>query len=268
VTPSLPSHATLSVLIVDDEPVARQSIRILLTDDPDVTIAGECADGASALEAIRLSTPDLVFLDIQMPGMSGLEMLEHLSPDRFPAFIFTTAFDQYAVRAFEVHALDYLLKPFDDDRFHEAVGRAKEIVFGNKVEVMSRQLVDLVERNRLRKKPPGTPIPQGLERLMVKSTGRIDILDISTVDWIEADGNYVNVHANGKKHVIREKMITLETQLDPSVFVRIHRSTIVRADRIRKLKPLVNGDYHVTMSDGMEFTLSRTYRQKVLSVLG
>lgn len=267
-TPSSPSRTTLRTLIVDDEPVARQTIRILLRDDPDISIGGECSDGQSATEAITRTQPDLVFLDVQMPGMTGLDVIERIDPRHCPAIIFTTAYDQYAVRAFEIHVLDYLLKPFSDERFYEAVNRAKEIIFGNKVELMSRQLVDLVERNRLRqvRALPANHQPPG--RLMIKSSGRVDVVDVASIDWLEADGNYVNIHCGGKKHIMREKFSTLQEQLDPALFVRIHRSTIVRADRIKRLKPLVNGDYLVTMSDGMEFTLSRTFRQKVLSLLG
>jgi two-component system LytT family response regulator len=255
--PSDSTHARsrIRVLIVDDEPVARQTVRLLLQHDPDISVAAECANGQAALEVMRREPVDLVFLDVQMPGMDGFEMLHALEAKRFPAIIFTTAYDQYALKAFDVHALDYLLKPFDDDRFHEALTRAKGIILGNKMEEISKQLFDLLERYQLKDRPS------------TRSTGRVVVVDVDTVEWIEADGNYVNIFAEGKKHLLREKMSVLEEQLDPSRFARIHRSTIIRADRIKTLKPLFNGDYTVTMSDGKEFTLSRTYRERVLSAL-
>jgi two-component system LytT family response regulator len=271
--PSDSTHARsrIRVLIVDDEPVARQTVRLLLQHDPDISVAAECANGQAALEVMRREPVDLVFLDVQMPGMDGFEMLHALEAKRFPAIIFTTAYDQYALKAFDVHALDYLLKPFDDDRFHEALTRAKGIILGNKMEEISKQLFDLLERYQLKDRP-STRLEtrqehQYLTRFMIRSTGRVVVVDVDTVEWIEADGNYVNIFAEGKKHLLREKMSVLEEQLDPSRFARIHRSTIIRADRIKTLKPLFNGDYTVTMSDGKEFTLSRTYRERVLSAL-
>jgi len=271
--PSDPTHprSGIRVLVVDDEPVARQTIRLLLQHDSDVSVAAECANGQSALEAMRREPIDLVFLDVQMPGMNGFEMLRALKAERFPAIIFTTAYDQYALKAFEVHALDYLLKPFDDDRFHQALTRAKGIILGNKMEEISRQLFDLLERYQLKDRPliqaQSHQERQYLTRFMIRSTGRVVVVDVDAVEWIEADGNYVNIFAEGKKHLLREKMSTLEEQLDPSRFARIHRSTIIRTDRIKTLKPLFNGDYQLTMVNGKEFTLSRTYRERVLSAL-
>ena len=266
-----PLRPTIRALIVDDEPVARQTIRVLLRNDPDVTVVGECANGPSAIESIRRESPDLLFLDVQMPGMNGFEVLKALKQERLPAIIFTTAYDQYALRAFEVHALDYLLKPFDDDRFAESLDRARNLIVGHKMEEMSRQLLDLLERFEMKERLVHQPPPSAeryLSRFMIKSTGRVIVLDVDLVDLIEAEGNYVSIHAEGKKHLLREKMNALESQLDPSMFARIHRSTIIRTDRIKSLKPLFNGDYVVTMMDGKEFTLSRTYREKVLAALG
>jgi two-component system LytT family response regulator len=264
-------RSRISALIVDDEPVARQTIRLLLKSDPDVSVAAECSNGQSALETIKTEAIDLVFLDVQMPGMNGFEMLHALEAERLPAIIFTTAYDQYALKAFEVHAIDYLLKPFDDDRFHEALTRAKGIIVGNKMDEISEQLFDLLERYKLKDRQTARrlaqPSLQYLARFMIKSTGRVVIVEVDAVEWIEADGNYVNIFAEGKKHLLREKMSTLEEQLDPSRFARIHRSTIVRTDRIKILKPLFNGDYQLTMINGKEFTLSRTYRERVLSAL-
>ncbi len=262
----------IKVVIVDDEPVARQTIRLLLRGDPEVQVGSECSNGQAAIDAIRTESPNLLFLDVQMPGMNGFDVLKALRQEILPAVIFTTAYDQYALKAFEVHALDYLLKPFDDDRFHEALTHAKSIIVGSKVEEISRQLVDLIERFDLKDRLPlerhPSDDPEYLSRFMIRSSGRVMVVDVDTVEWIEAEGNYVNIYADGKKHLLRGKISMLEEQLNPTRFVRIHRSTIVRTDRIKTMKPLFNGDHTVTMTDGKEFILSRTYREHLLSALG
>jgi len=259
-------------MIVDDEPVARQTIRLLLKEDPEIAIVGECSNGPAAIDSIRSESPDLLFLDVQMPGMNGFEMLRSLKAGSLPAVVFTTAYDQYAIQAFEVHALDYLLKPFDDDRFHTALSHAKGVITGDRLEEMSMQLLDLLERlefrdklSQLHRQPDAN---EYLSRFLIKSTGRVTVVDVDVVQWIEADGNYVSIHSNGKSHLLREKIGTLEHQLDPSKFSRIHRSTIVRTAHIKSMKPLFNGDHVITMVDGKEFTLSRTYRERVLTALG
>jgi two-component system LytT family response regulator len=262
----------IRTLIVDDEPVARQTIHLLLNDDPEIVVVGECSNGPAAIEAIRAESPDLLFLDVQMPGMNGFEMLRSVKIEDLPAVVFTTAYDQYAIQAFEVHALDYLLKPFDDDRFHDALLHAKNVITGNRVEEISKQLLDLLDRfdlkNRLPQALPKNVTHEYLSRFMVRSTGRVVVVDVGAVQWIEADGNYVSIHADGKRYLLREKIGSLEHQLDPSEFARIHRSTIVRTAHIKSMKPLFNGDHLVTMADGKEFTLSRTYRERVLTALG
>ncbi|MEK9137832.1 MAG: LytTR family DNA-binding domain-containing protein [Bacteroidota bacterium] len=260
----------IKAIVVDDEPVARQTIRLLLQNEPDVELVAECPNGTAAVDAIKKETPDLIFLDIQMPGMNGFEVLSALSSKELPAVIFTTAYDKYALKAFEVHALDYLLKPFDDDRFRQSLEHAKSVILGNKVEEISRQLFDLLERYdaRLPALAERAAGKDYLTRFMVKSAGRTVIVDVADVDWIVAEGNYVSIHAQGKKHLLREKIGALETQLDPRKFVRIHRSTIVRTDLIKTMKPLFNGDHLITLAGGTEFTLSRTYRERVLASLG
>jgi two-component system, LytTR family, response regulator len=263
--------SVIRTLIVDDEPVARQTIRLLLHHDTEIAIVGECSNGPDAIQAIRAESPDLLFLDVQMPGMNGFEMLRTLRADIIPVVVFTTAYDQYAIQAFEVHALDYLLKPFDDDRFRDALNHVKAVIAGERVEEISRQLLDLLDRFDLRDKLPShrQSFPnEYLSRFMIKSAGRVSVVDVDEVQWIEAEGNYVNLYSNGKRFLLREKIGTLEHQLDPSQFSRIHRSTIVRTANIKSMKPLFNGDHIVTMSDGKELTLSRTYRERVLAALG
>jgi two-component system LytT family response regulator len=257
-------------LIVEDEPVARQTIRLLLESDPDILVIGECANGVAAAAFMRNETPDLLFLDVQMPGLSGFDVLKSLDQRHLPAVIFTTAFDQYAVKAFEVHALDYLLKPFDDERFQSALMHAKRIIREQKVGEVSQQLLDLLERFSPAGRPPirSNDDHKYLPRLMIRSGGRLTVVDVRDVEWIEAEGNYVSIHSQGKSHLLRQKISALEAQLDPSRFARIHRSIIIRTDLIKSMKPLFNGDHSVTMLDGREFTMSRTYRDRVLSALG
>ena len=260
----------IRTLIVEDETVARQTIRLLLETDPDILITGECPNGVAAVEVMRKEMPDLLFLDVQMPGLNGFDVLKSLDQRHLPAIIFTTAFDQYAIKAFEVHALDYLLKPFDDERFQSALTHAKRIIMEERVGEASQQLLDLLERFSPESRPRTLEASgrRYLTRFMIRSGGRLTVVDVRDVEWIEAEGNYVSIHALGKSHLLREKISVLEEQLDPSMFARIHRSTIIRADMIKSMKPLFNGDHSVTMLDGREFTMSRTYRDRVLSALG
>jgi len=252
--------APIRTLIVDDEPLCRERLRTLLADDPDFTIVGECGDGAEAVATLRETPCDLVFLDVQMPVMDGLEVVEAIGPERMPTVIFVTAYDRYALRAFEVQALDYLLKPFDRERFEKALGRAKAHVQRDQSAEASRQLLALLGDTR-----PGR---KHLERLVIKSGGRIFFLKMEEIDWIEAAGNYLRLHVGSETHLLRETMNALEGRIDPERFLRIHRSTIVNIERIREIQPLFHGDYVVLLRDGTELTLSRTYRQRLQEVLG
>jgi two-component system, LytTR family, response regulator len=252
--------APIRTLIVDDEPLCRERLRALLADDPDFTIVGECGDGAEAVATLRETPCDLVFLDVQMPVMDGLEVVEAIGPERMPTVIFVTAYDRYALRAFEVQALDYLLKPFDRERFEKALGRAKAHVQRDQSAEASRQLLALLGDTR-----PGR---KHLERLVIKSGGRIFFLKMEEIDWIEAAGNYLRLHVGSETHLLRETMNALEGRIDPERFLRIHRSTIVNIERIREIQPLFHGDYVVLLRDGTELTLSRTYRQRLQEVLG
>jgi two-component system LytT family response regulator len=250
----------IRTLIVDDEPLARQRLRKLLEADADIAIAGECADGREALAALRELRPDLVFLDVQMPGMDGFGVLQGLGGAVTPVVIFVTAHDRYALKAFEVHALDYLLKPFDKARFAAALGRAKAQIGQGSAAALNERLHALLQTVEQRRGGP--------ERLMVKSAGRIFFVRIADVDWIEAAGNYVRLHVGEEDHLLRESLTALEKMLDPARFVRIHRSTIVNLERIRELQPAFHGDYVIILSSGAELPLARSCRHKLEEALG
>jgi two-component system, LytTR family, response regulator len=234
----------IRALIVDDEPLARSSVAILLRADPQVVVIGECGSGVEALREIRRANPDLVFLDVQMPECNGFDVLELLGGQLPPAIIFVTAYDQYALRAFEAGALDYLLKPFDNTRFALALDRAKQ-----KIEGEGRR-------------------PQKLDRLVVKGVGQIAFVKISEIDWIEAADYYACLHVGSKSHLLRRSMSELETDLDPETFCRIHRSSIVNLDRVRGLRLNEDGEYDVLLETGERLRLSRSYRKQLQSRLG
>jgi two-component system, LytTR family, response regulator len=250
----------IRTLIVDDEPLGRERVRTLLRGDPEIEIVGEAADGHKALAAIRKLKPDLLFLDVQMPEMDGFAVLEALEAEEMPVVIFVTAYDRYAVQAFEVHALDYLLKSFDRERFAAAAARAKQELTRRKTEGLNPRLAALLEELQARKKY--------ITRLVIHSGGRISFLRAEEIDWIEAADNYARLHVGRESHLLRETMQSLERRLDPVKFARIHRSTIVNVDRIAELQSLFHGDYAVRLRDGTELTLSRGYREKLQEPLG
>jgi two-component system, LytTR family, response regulator len=250
---------SLRILIVDDEPLAREGIRQLLATESDVTVVGEYADGVAAVEAILRHAPDLVFLDVQMPVMDGFGVLEAVGPAQMPAVIFVTAYDAFAVRAFDVHALDYLLKPLDPDRFRQAMTRARSGGTAQSVSALGERLAALLEHAGAGKRY--------LERIAVKEGGKITIVRTRDIDWIEAEGDYICVHALGRKHLVRNRISALELQCDPAIFARIHRSTIVNIDRIRELQPLFSGEYALTLQNGTKLTVSRSYRDRLFALL-
>ncbi len=252
----------IRVLIVDDEPVARKGIRALLNDIPEVEVVGECSTGMEAVAVIRAQPLDLVFLDVQMPEMNGFEVIEHIGVERMPTVIFVTAYDQYALKAFEVHALDYLLKPFNRERLHQALQRALRHLRRRHLDNLEERLLALLEAY----KSEATVVPTYVQRLVVKSAGYIFFLNVDEIDWIEAAGNYVRLHVAGKTHLLRDTMSAMEQKLDPATFVRIHRSAIVNLHRLKRLRPLQNSEYALLLHDGTELTSSRRYR-KNLSVL-
>jgi two-component system, LytTR family, response regulator len=248
-------------LIVDDEPLARERIRDLLADDPRIEIAGEARNGNEAVAQIGRLAPDLVFLDIQMPGMDGFEVVRTIGAGRMPHIIFVTAYDNYALRAFEVNALDYLLKPFDKDRFRQALDRAvRAFESGRGGQAFEDGMRRLLES--LKKK---TPYP---EWVAVKSTDRVTPIRTDTIDWIESSGNYVVLHTESGRHTLRETLGGLESRLDPGKFIRVHRSRIVAARAVKEIQPWFHGDGLLILKDGSKITLSRTYRDKLRSFFG
>ncbi|HTY60614.1 MAG TPA: LytTR family DNA-binding domain-containing protein [Bacteroidota bacterium] len=250
----------IRTLIVDDEPLARDKIRMFLERDPEIEIIGECVDGVHAVRSIEESSPDLLFLDIQMPGKDGFEVLRTVGVDRVAAVIFVTAYDEHALRAFEFHALDYLLKPFAANRFQDALARAKTQLLAEPAEPFKKQLMTLL----------GSVDGESryITRLVVKTGGRIVFLKVEEIDWIEAAGNYLTLHVGTSSHLIRETMNDLESRLDPAQFLRIHRSTIVNIDRIKEMQPLFHGDFTVMLMNGTRLMLSRNYKSRLPRHLG
>lgn len=248
----------IKTLIVDDEPIARDRMRRMLREEPDIEIIGECGNGREAVSIISENEPDLVFLDIQMPEMNGFETLRSIAAEKIPVIIFVTAYDQYAIQAFDVHALDYLLKPFNRERFERAVTRARQQIEKSQPENIDERLASLLSDLKIGKKY--------LERLVVKSVGRVFFLRTDEIDWIEAAGNYAKLHVKRESHLIRETMNGLESKLNPDKFLRIHRSTLVNIDCIKELHPLFSGDYTVLLKNGVELTLSRNYRDRLLEL--
>jgi two-component system, LytTR family, response regulator len=248
------------VLIADDEPLARQRLLMLLALEDWVEVVADCQDGPSTMTAIETLRPDLVFLDVEMPGASGFELIEAIGPERMPFVIFVTAFDNYALRAFDVHALDYLLKPFDRDRFKDALTRARAQLERRTNGELERRLLQLMHGL----KPPAHP----LERFVVKASGRVFFVRASEIEWIDAAGNYVKLHVGAETHLFRETMNAVEAKLDPDLFFRIHRSHIVNIERVKELQPWFNGEYVVCLKSGARLTLSRGYREKLQERIG
>ena len=246
----------IRALVVDDEPVARGRIRRLLRLDADLEVIGEAGDGRSAIAAVLSLRPDVVFLDVQMPELDGFEVVRALGAGA-PAIVFVTAFDQYAIRAFEVHAIDYLMKPFTPERLALTLARVK--AGGARAGGTDPRLGALLQELRER--------PRYVQRLPARAGPRIVIVEASEIDWIGSADNYVLVHARGREFLMRETLTQLERELDPEQFVRIHRTALVRLDRIGDLVPSVHGDYRVTLKDGTQLTLSRHYRDRVERVL-
>ena len=256
---------TLRVLIADDEPLARQRLEDLLNLEDDVEIVGHAVDGTRAVALIQEKDPDLVFLDVQMPGYTGMEVVKKVGVDRMPPVIFVTAYDHYAIKAFDVAALDYLLKPFDDDRFHQAFERAREAIQLRDVNDLRERLTALLtggppERSSENKKY--------LERLAVEMRGQVRIVPVDEIDFITASGSYAELHVGTDTFVIRERMQTLEERLDPDAFFRIHRSTIVRLDQIDTLLFSGGGDYALKLKDGRQLKISRGRKEELEERLG
>lgn len=246
-------------LVVDDEPLGRDRIVSLLAKIPDTEVVGECETGSEAIQAIAEHSPDVVFLDVQMPEADGFDVVEAIAPEAMPAIIFVTAYDEYALKAFEVHACDYLLKPFDADRFAAAFRHVTKRIRSERAAGAGdglARLLDHLERERPRRR-----------HLPVRTRGRVYFLDIDDIDWLEAADNYVKIHANRETHVTRQTLQRLEASLSPRGFIRVHRSAIVNIARIREIQPWFGGDYIVLLRDGTTVTTSRGYRAKVQGLM-
>jgi two-component system LytT family response regulator len=270
--------APIDALIVDDETLARRTVRLLAERDPEVRIVGECASGPDAVAALEQQRIDLVFLDIQMPGLDGFAALARACAARPPAVIVVTAFAEHAVRAFDVDAVDYLLKPFDDQRFARALERAKAHL---RVRQLARQMAEVLGAAAApappAPRPPSSPSATSLaspgdngylERVIIKHSGRLSSLRVEEIDWIEAQDYYAELHAAGREHLVRMSLRTLETRLDPKRFVRIHRSTIVNVQRVKELAPLFHGEYEVRLVDDTRLKMSRTFKDQLERLLG
>jgi len=255
----------IKALIVDDEPIARRNIRALLKNDPDVGVVGEAASGAKAVKLIQTSPPDLLFLDVQMPEMSGFDVLMQTDLGQIPAIIFVTAYDQYALRAFEVQALDYLLKPFDDERFAMALARAKAQIEQREAATLKRKLFALLEGAAADQS--ARQEPAYIEKFLVKSASRIFFVKADEIDWIEAADYYVCLHAGSQSHMLRETMSEMEMKLDPEKFLRIHRSTIVNLSRVGAVRTNPGGEYSVLLEDGTLLRLSRSRHEQIERIL-
>ena len=257
----------ITVLVADDEPLARRRLLRLLRAEPDIEVVAECKGGQSAVEQILARSPDLVFLDIQMPDLDGFGVIAEVGAERMPAVVFVTAFDQYALRAFEVHAFDYLLKPFEGERFHAALARVRAYLSATRregypgEEQLRRLLAEVLGREAEGVPKPASPF---FERVAVKSDGGTRILQIADVDWFETDGNYVRVHVGKSTYLIRSTANRLQEELDPARFARIHRRYLVNVDRVVGLEPWFGGDAVVLLRDGTKLRLSRNFREEFL----
>lgn len=243
----------MRAIIADDEPLARKKLRMLLESEPDIEIVAECRNGEQTLAAVQTHKPDLLMLDIRMPDMEGFEVLERISADEMPAVIFTTAYDQYAVRAFEAHALDYLLKPFDQERLHRAIKRARAEMLKAHDRDATDRILDYLASSKQQE-------VHADRRLVIKAGGRVVFLDFDEIDWVGAAANYVKLNVGKTSYLLRDGISHISDKLDAKQFVRIHRSTIVNVSKIKELQPVNSGEYIVVLRDGKELSCSRGYR--------
>jgi two-component system LytT family response regulator len=257
---------TMRAIIVDDEDLARRGIRALLKRAGDVEIVSECGSGEEAIRAINAAEPELVYLDIQMPGKTGFDVIGALPETKCPHVIFVTAFDRFAIKAFEIQALDYLLKPVNEARFNASLARARAAVAGARDGSIVRRFWQMTQE--LRAAPGQNPAAWMADRIPVKSQGRVIIVNVAEIDWVEADGDYVSVHVGAKSWLLRDTIAAAEARLALSGFVRIHRSTLVNIYRVRELLPLSKGEFTVVLLDGTELKLSRNHRFALERLLG
>jgi two-component system LytT family response regulator len=276
---SAEAGAPLRTIVVDDESLARRGLKLRLQQLDDVDVVAECRNGREALAAIAELAPDLVFLDIQMPGMDGLDVVREIQPDDMPLIVFVTAFDQYAVQAFDLHAVDYVLKPVEEERLAQAVIRARTLLADRDSSRDKARLLGLVRTMTGKSEDDIAAMlgsPETPERarggypakLVIRDGGSTTLVPAGSVDWVDAAGDYMCVHAGGETHIMRVTMKTLEAQLDPRVFARIHRSTIVNTDRVVKVSSHMNGEYFLSLDCGARLKMSRSYRQRIDDILG
>lgn len=262
----------IRALIVDDEPLARENLRIRLRGVPDFEIAGECANGGEALRAIDADRPDVVFLDIQMPDMNGFEVVERTPPESLPVVIFVTAYDHYALEAFRIHALDYLLKPFDDERLAEALDACRaRVEEGRRAQRAGEAVYQLAGAPPVAlagAAPSARATAPQPDRIVIKARGRVFFLKTSAIEWVEANGDYARLHSAERSYLLRRTMGEMEARLDPQLFVRVSRSAIVNLDQVRDLVPMTRGEYRVRLLAGAEIKLTRNYREKLETRLG
>jgi two-component system LytT family response regulator len=270
------NSARIRAIVVDDEELARRGIELRLEVHRDIELIAHCENGREALEAIAREQPDLMFLDIQMPGMSGLDVLARMPQESAPIVVFVTAFDRYALDAFEAHALDYLLKPINDRRFTESIERVRELWRQRQALAQREKLMQLlaatqgsgsIDAQVLRQHLQAVADPRYADVLPIRDDVETVRVEVATIDWIDAAGDYMCIHAGGHTYVLRETMKTLESILDPQVFQRVHRSTIVNVQRVKRLRPHTNGEYFLTLQDGQQIKLSRSYRDRVDQLL-
>jgi two-component system LytT family response regulator len=270
-------YRKIRALIVDDESLAREALLVMLDDDPEIEVIAECRNGKEAVTVIREQSPDVVFLDIQMPEMDGFQVIEEVGAMRMPVTIFVTAYDKHALRAFEAHALDYLLKPFDHDRFDTTLQRAKTFVRQQKLGEISDNLLAVLQHMKLKtsESPSETDNikldkathKEPIDRVVIKSSGRIYFLKIEEIDWVEGAGDYLTLHSGSQTHLIRETMGNFHAKLDAQKFLRTHRSTIVNIERIKDIRPLSKGEYVITLTSGKSLKSSRGYRHALQRLL-
>lgn len=258
-----PFEAIVRTVIADDERLARQKMLILLDSEPQVKVVAECQDGRQTVSAIRECRPDMLLLDIQMPDLDGFQVLGEIPPEDMPVVIFTSAYDQYAIRAFEANALDYLLKPFDQERLHHAVERARSELGKSRDREITRRILTLLSQVR----SASLPAPEPDRRLAIRANGRVVFLDLNSIDWVEAAANYVRLNVGKESYLFRETISRISERLDANHFVRIHRSTIVNVSKIKELIPVNSGEYVVVLKSGRELSCSRGYRSALQGIV-
>jgi two-component system, LytTR family, response regulator len=254
----------IRTIIADDEHLARKKLRVLLDSEPGMQVVAECQDGQQAVSAIQTHRPDLLLIDIRMPDIDGFQVLKQIAPDEMPVVVFTTAYDQFAIRAFEAHALDYLLKPFDRERLHHAVERARAELLKVHDRDLTGRILDLLAKNI----EPKIESKQIDERMVIRAGGKVVFLDVKEIDWIEAAANYVKLNVGKDSYLLREGIGSISERLDPDRFVRIHRSVIVNVRKIKELQPCESGEYIAVLRNGKELSCSRGYRTQLQRLIG